>query len=107
LALSCRIAAELGAHFVKTYFCKDFDQVVGSCPVPVVIAGGKKTSELEALQLSYNAVNEGAVGVDMGRNIFQSTHPVAMIKAVRAIVHEKAAVDRAYGLFQDFSKQKS
>lgn len=99
LALACRIAAELGAHFVKTYYCKDFDQVVGSCPVPVVIAGGKKTPEREALELSWNAVNEGAVGVDMGRNIFQSENPVSMIQAVRAIVHEKATVDKAYRLF--------
>ena len=92
LALCCRIAAELGAHFVKTYYCKDFDQVVGGCPVPVVIAGGKKTPEREALELSWNAV-------DMGRNIFQSEDPVSMIQAVRAIVHKKATVDEAYRLF--------
>lgn len=100
LSLSCRIAAELGAHFVKTYFCEDFEKVVGSCPVPVVIAGGKKISEQEALQLSYNAVQAGAVGVDMGRNIFQSSNPVAMIQAVRAVVHEKASADQAFELFQ-------
>lgn len=99
LGLCCRIAAELGAHFVKTYYCKDFDQVVGGCPVPVVIAGGKKTSEQEALQLCWNAVNEGAVGVDMGRNIFQSENPVGMIRAVRHIVHEKASVEQAYKSF--------
>ena len=106
LSLCCRIAAELGAHFVKTYFCKDFDQVVGGCPVPVVIAGGKKTQEREALELSYNAIHEGAVGVDMGRNIFQSEDPVAMIRAVRAVVHEKATVDEAHKLFQDLGKKK-
>lgn len=99
LALSCRIAAELGAHFVKTYFCADFRQVVDSCPVPLVIAGGKKTPEREALQLAWNAVNEGAVGVDMGRNIFQSENPVGMIRAVRAVVHEKTLVEEAYNKY--------
>lgn len=99
LALSCRIAAELGADFVKTYYCRDFDQVAGGCPVPVVVAGGKKTPEREALILAHNAVNEGAVGVDMGRNIFQSEDPVSMIRAVRAVVHEKATVDQALKLF--------
>lgn len=102
LSLSCRIAAELGAHFVKTYYCDDFEKVVETCPVPVIIAGGKKVSEREALQLSYNAVQRGAVGVDMGRNIFQSEVPVAMIRAVRAIVHEKASVEKAYDLFQTY-----
>lgn len=100
LALSCRIAAELGAHFVKTYYCEDFGKVVESCPIPVVIAGGKKTPERDALQLSYNALRDGAVGVDMGRNIFQSENPVAMIQAVRTIVHQKASVDQAYDLFK-------
>lgn len=100
LGLSCRIAAELGAHFVKTYFCEEFEKVVEGCPVPIVVAGGKKTSEKEALQLTFNSVNEGAVGVDMGRNIFQSEDPVAMIQAVRAIVHEKASVDQAHDFFQ-------
>lgn len=100
LSLSCRICAEIGAHFVKTYYCEDFEKVVESCPVPVVIAGGKKTSEKEALQLSYNAISHGAVGVDMGRNIFQSEKPVAMIQAVRKIVHEGASVEKAYDFFQ-------
>lgn len=104
LGLCCRIAAELGAHFVKTYYCDDFEKVVESCPVPVVIAGGKKTPERDALQLSYNAVNRGAVGVDMGRNIFQSENPVAMIQAVRAVVHEKASVEQAYELFHTLQK---
>jgi len=100
LSLACRIAAELGAHVVKTYHCEDFRSVVDTCPVPVVIAGGKKIPEKDALQLAFNAVRDGAVGVDMGRNIFQSTHPVPMIQAVRSIVHEKNTVDGAYDMFQ-------
>jgi len=99
LSLACRIAAELGAHFVKTYYCDGFDEVVGTCPVPVVIAGGKKTPEKEALELAWNSVRHGARGVDMGRNIFQSVAPIAMIKAVRAVVHEKKSAADAYGLF--------
>ncbi|MBU1913077.1 MAG: 3-hydroxy-5-phosphonooxypentane-2,4-dione thiolase [Candidatus Omnitrophica bacterium] len=96
LSLACRIAAELGAHMVKTYYCEDFEKVVKTCPVPVVIAGGKKISEKDALELAYNAIKRGAVGVDMGRNIFQSSDPVGMIKAVRSIVHENASVEKAY-----------
>lgn len=99
LGLCCRIAAELGASIVKTYYCEGFEEVVQKCPVPVVIAGGKKIPERDALQLAYNAVQHGAVGVDMGRNIFQSDHPVGMIKAVRSIVHENAAVDQAFELY--------
>jgi len=99
LGLACRIAAELGAHVVKTYFCEDFEEVVGSCPIPVIVAGGKKTPEPEALQLAWNSVQGGAVGVDMGRNIFQSDSPVGMIQAVRAIVHGKASVDEAYRVY--------
>ena len=100
LSLCCRIAAELGAHFVKTYYCEDFEKVVETCPVPIVIAGGKKTPEKEALELAHNAIAHGAVGVDMGRNIFQSDNPVGMIQAVRAIVHKNASVDEAYGLYK-------
>lgn len=99
LGLACRIAAELGAKIVKTYYCQDFEKVVEGCPVPVIIAGGKKIPELDALQMSYDSVQHGAVGVDMGRNIWQSEHPVAMIRAVRAIVHENASVKQAYDLF--------
>jgi putative autoinducer-2 (AI-2) aldolase len=99
LSLCCRIAAELGASFVKTYFCEDFEQVVEGCPVPIVIAGGKKIQERDALRLAYNAISQGASGVDMGRNIFQSEDPVAMIQAVRAIVHTSASVDEAYEVF--------
>ncbi len=95
LGLACRIAAELGASLVKTYYCEDFHKVVEGCPVPVLIAGGKKLPEKDALQLAFNAVSEGAVGVDMGRNIFQSSNPVGMIKAVRAVVHEGKTADEA------------
>jgi putative autoinducer-2 (AI-2) aldolase len=100
LSLACRIAAELGAHMVKTYYCEDFEKVTRTCPIPVVIAGGKKLPEREALELAFNAIKAGAVGVDMGRNIFQSASPVAMIKAVRAIVHNGACVDEAYEIFK-------
>jgi putative autoinducer-2 (AI-2) aldolase len=106
LGLSCRIAAELGAHLVKTYYCEGFEEVVRSCPIPVIIAGGKKTPEMEALELAYNAVQCGAVGVDMGRNIFQSDSPVGMIRAVRAIVHESITVQEAYKIY-DSSKTGS
>lgn len=104
LGLACRIASELGAQMVKTYYCDDFEKVVNACPVPVIIAGGKKISELDALKLTYDAIQHGAAGVDMGRNIWQSDYPVAMIKAVRAIVHENATVEQAYGLFNKESK---
>ncbi|MEK6972796.1 MAG: 3-hydroxy-5-phosphonooxypentane-2,4-dione thiolase [archaeon] len=106
LGLACRIAAELGANIVKTYYCKDFSQVVESCPVPIVVAGGTKIAEKEALELTYNAISEGAVGVDMGRNIFQSDYPVAMIKAVRSIVHEGFTVKEALDLFEKCKKEK-
>lgn len=107
LGLSCRIAAELGAHLVKTYYCEEFEKVVESCPIPVIIAGGKKTPEIEALQLAFNSVQRGAVGVDMGRNIFQSDSPVGMILAVRAIVHEKASVNEAYSIYESAKSEKA
>lgn len=101
LSLACRIAAELGAHMVKTYYCDDFESVVKGCPVPVVIAGGPKlNTELDALELTYNAIQQGARGVDMGRNIWQSDFPVAMIRAIRAIVHENATVKEAHELYK-------
>ncbi|MCD6236831.1 MAG: 3-hydroxy-5-phosphonooxypentane-2,4-dione thiolase [Thermoplasmata archaeon] len=100
MALASRMAAELGAHFVKTYYVEEFEKVVESCPVPIVIAGGKKIAEEDALKMAYNALQAGAIGVDMGRNIFQSTDPVAMIKAVRAIVHENATPKEAYEVFK-------
>jgi putative autoinducer-2 (AI-2) aldolase len=100
LGLACRVAAELGAHVVKTYYCEGFEKVVEGCPVPLIIAGGKKLPrEIDALQLAYDAIEHGAVGVDMGRNIWQSDYPVPMIKAVRAIVHKGATVKEAYDLF--------
>ena len=93
--LACRICAELGAHFVKTYYISEgFETVTASCPVPVVMAGGKKLPELEALEMAYRAVSEGAAGVDMGRNIFQSDAPAAMIQAVRNVVHEQCNAGR-------------
>jgi 3-hydroxy-5-phosphonooxypentane-2,4-dione thiolase len=100
LRLAVRICAELGAHMVKTYYCaEDFDTVTSGCPVPVVMAGGKKLSELDALTMAYNAIEAGAAGVDMGRNIFQSDQPVAMMRAVRAVVHDSAKPENAYEEF--------
>jgi 3-hydroxy-5-phosphonooxypentane-2,4-dione thiolase len=100
LGLACRIAAEFGAHLVKTYYCENFDKVVRACPVPVIIAGGPKlATELDALKLTFDALQSGAAGVDMGRNIWQSDHPVAMIKAVKAIVHQNATVKEAHEMF--------
>ena len=100
LSLASRIAAEIGAHMVKTYYCDEFEKVIEGCPVPVVIAGGKKIPEKDALQMAYNAIQKGAVGVDMGRNIFQSSNPVAMIKAVKAVVHGNASPEEAYEIFR-------
>jgi putative autoinducer-2 (AI-2) aldolase len=100
LRLATRICAELGAHVVKTYYCaEDFDTVAAACPVPLVMAGGKKLPELEALTMAYRAVEEGAAGVDMGRNVFQSENPVAMIRAVSAVVHESVKPQAAYDEF--------
>lgn len=99
--LACRICAELGAHIVKTYYvAEDFETVTASCPVPVVMAGGKKLPELEALEMAHRAVSEGAAGVDMGRNIFQSDAPIAMIQAVRSVVHDNASPAEALKLYR-------
>ncbi len=99
--LACRICAELGAHFVKTYYVPDgFDTVAASCPVPLVMAGGKKIAEIDALTMAYNAIEEGAAGVDMGRNIFQSDAPVAMLKAIRGVVHERMKPAEALELYK-------
>ncbi len=100
LSLACRVAAEQGAHIVKTYYCDNFEKVVESCPVPIIVAGGKKIPERDALQLTYNAIKAGAVGLDMGRNIWQSEHPVAMIKAARSIIHGNSNVEQAYALYK-------
>ncbi len=105
LAMASRVCAENGAHVVKTYFCDEgFEKVVAACTVPIVIAGGKKLPEAEALQMAYQAIDQGAAGVDMGRNVFQADHPVAMIQAIRAVVHEGAKPDKAYQLYQDLAR---
>src|SRR5574341_547254 len=104
--LACRICAELGAQAVKTYYVpEDFETVVASCPVPIVMAGGKKQPELDALTMAYRAVNEGAAGVDMGRNIFQSEAPSAMIQAVGKVVHELMKPDQAYDLYETLKRE--
>ncbi len=107
LALACRIAAEIGAHFVKTYYCDDFHKVVEGCPVPVVIAGGKKIPEMDALLMTENALRAGAKGVDMGRNIFQSDNPLGMIRAARAIVHRGASAKEAFDIYRESKKPAS
>ncbi len=106
MRLAVRICAELGATYVKTYFVpEDFETVTASCPVPIVIAGGKKQPELDALRMASLAIRQGASGVDMGRNIFQSEHPAAMIRAVRAVVHENASPEEAYDLYRDLREE--
>ena len=106
LRLACRMCAELGAHFVKTYYVPDgFETVTACCPVPIVMAGGKKLGELEALTMAFNAVDQGAAGVDMGRNIFQSDAPVAMIQAVGAVVHKQMKPQQAYELYQSLKEE--
>ncbi len=106
LSLCCRMAAEIGAHIVKTYYCEGFEKLVKSCPVPLVMAGGKKLPELDALELTYNAIKRGAAGVDMGRNIFQSDNPAAMIQAVNAVVHDNFTPKKAYELYADLKAAK-
>ena len=105
--LATRICAELGAHYVKTYFVEDgFDTVAACCPVPIVIAGGKKRPELDALKMAYNAIQQGANGVDMGRNIFQAESPMAMIQAVRAVVHDRESPDKAFDLYNSLKQNE-
>ena len=99
--LATRIIAEMGCQIVKTYDCEDFEEVVAACPVPIVVAGGKKLAERDALHLAYDVIRKGARGVDMGRNIFQSTHPLQMAEAVRMIVHEGATDAQAWEFFED------
>ncbi len=103
LALACRIVAELGARVVKTYWCeKDFDKVVNGCPVPVVMAGGPKCkTELEVFEFVYDGMQKGSIGINLGRNVWQNPHPVAMAKALRAIVHENASPKLAHQLFDE------
>ena len=105
--LACRICAELGANIVKTYFVpEDFETITASCPVPIVMAGGKKLPEIEALTMAYNAVQQGASGVDMGRNIFQSDAPKAMMTAVYKVVHENMKPAEALELYQTLKKKE-
>lgn len=100
--LATRIAAEIGAHYVKSYFVEEgFERVCAACPVPIVIAGGKKLPEREALEMAFKAIDQGAAGVDMGRNIFQANDPVAMIQAVGHVVHESETPEKAYQMYQD------
>ncbi len=102
MRLATRICAELGASYVKTYYVEEgFESVAASCPVPIVIAGGKKLPELDALKMAYNAIQQGASGVDMGRNIFQSEAPTAMIQAVRKVVHKDMKPEVAFELYQE------
>jgi putative autoinducer-2 (AI-2) aldolase len=103
--LACRICAELGAHIVKTYYVEEgFETVTASCPVPIVMAGGKKIPELDALTMAYRAIQEGAAGVDMGRNIFQSDAPKAMMQAIHKIVHEDLKPNEAYEMYKTLKK---
>lgn len=106
LSMASRVCAENGAHVVKTYFCKNFEQVASTCPVPIVLAGGKKLPELDALTMAYQATDQGASGVDMGRNIFQAGDPIAMIQAVRAVVHDREKPKKAYELYNTLKNEK-
>jgi putative autoinducer-2 (AI-2) aldolase len=106
MRLATRICAELGATYVKTYYVEDgFDTVAAACPVPIVIAGGKKLPEADALRMASAAVQQGAAGVDMGRNIFQAEHPIAMIQAVRKVVHENAKPEQAYDYYLTLAQE--
>ncbi|MFH1441658.1 MAG: 3-hydroxy-5-phosphonooxypentane-2,4-dione thiolase [Candidatus Omnitrophota bacterium] len=106
LGLCCRIAAELGARIVKTYWCEDFDKVVHGCPVPVVIAGGPKCeTEKEVFEFVYDGMQRGAIGVNLGRNVWQSAQPVAIAAALQAIIHKKADVKKAMDVFNEVKKQ--
>ena len=106
--LATRICAELGAHYIKTYYIeKGFETVCAACPVPIVMAGGKKIPEIDALTMAYNAVQQGASGVDMGRNIFQSEAPIAMIQAIRAVVHENEKPEKAFDLYKTLKNDLS
>ncbi len=108
LGMASRVCAENGAHVVKTYFCAEgFEKVTAACPVPIVIAGGKKLPELDALTMAYQAIDQGASGVDMGRNVFQADHPVAMIQAVRAVVHDGEKPDKALDLYNTLKSESA
>jgi putative autoinducer-2 (AI-2) aldolase len=106
LALSCRIAAELGARVVKTYWCEGFERITGGCPVPVVMAGGPQVdTELEVFEFVYDGIQKGAIGVNLGRNIWQNDFPVAMIKAIRAIIHENATPKEAQEVYENIRNE--
>ena len=104
--LATRIIAELGANIIKTYYCEDFEEIVAACPVPIVVAGGKKLPEKEALELAYHAIRDGARGLDMGRNIFQSAHPIAMADAIGKIVHHKYTDKEAFEFYTEQINKK-
>ncbi len=107
LGLCCRIAAELGARVVKTYWCPDFEKVVNGCPVPVVMAGGPQCdTEMEVFEFVYDGMQRGAIGVNLGRNIWQNEHPVAVARALHAIIHENATARQAHDLFQSLKSEK-
>ena len=106
LSMASRVCAENGAHVVKTYFCENFEQVTACCPVPIVLAGGKKMPELDALTMAYQAIDQGASGVDMGRNVFQAGDPIAMIQAVGAVVHEHEKPEKAFDLYNTLKNEK-
>ena len=104
--MASRVCAENGAQVIKTYFCEEnFEQVTNAVPVPIVIAGGKKLPEKDALSMAWRAIDQGAAGVDMGRNIFQSDSPIGMMLAVRAIVHENASVDEAFAIYEEYKNR--
>jgi putative autoinducer-2 (AI-2) aldolase len=105
LSMASRVCAENGAHVVKTYFCDDFEKVTSTCPVPIVLAGGKKLPELDALTMAYQAIDQGANGVDMGRNIFQAGDPIAMIQAVKAVVHDRETPEKAFDLYNTLKQE--
>jgi len=109
LALCCRVAAEIGARVVKTYYCKDnFKKVVNGCPVPVVIAGGPKVdTQREVFEFVYDGIQQGAIGVNLGRNIWQTEHPVAAIRAIRAIIHDNYTPQEAQSLFEQAKSGKT
>ncbi|MFO8047976.1 MAG: 3-hydroxy-5-phosphonooxypentane-2,4-dione thiolase [Desulfosudaceae bacterium] len=105
--LATRICAELGAQYIKSYYIEEgFETVTASCPVPIVMAGGKKIPEKDALTMAYNAVQQGAAGVDMGRNIFQAEAPVAMIQAVKAVVHKNETPDKAFDMYNTLKNEQ-
>jgi len=107
LSMASRVCAENGAHVVKTYFCENFERVAATCPVPIVLAGGKKLPEADALAMAYQAIDQGAAGIDMGRNIFQAEDPIAMIQAVRSVVHDREMPEKAYELYQTLKNDNS